>query len=437
VSRRLQAWTWPALAAVAAVALTFLASTRVVRRPNVVVILVDTLRADHLPFHGYARDTAPFLTRLAAKGVVFDRAWSTSGWTAPATASLLTSLYPQQHGLVRPPDPARSQANRIPQGAETIARAMRRAGYRTFGVSDNALVSPALGFDEGFDVFEASVGASAERVNKWIRDHRAEMNASAPYFLYVHYMEPHEPYLPHQPWYRVFSNDGAAPEARPRHFVAAYDSEIRALDDSLARLHRAMGWDEGTILVVTSDHGEEFGDHGAGGHAHSLYSELLHVPLVFHASDGRFTSRHVAEPVSLVDVLPTLRALLGLPPGARDEGQSLRGLLEGRDEGFDRPLFAHLQQFATGRVWNATLAGEWKRIELTPGTPLLFNLADDPREQHALPVDAPGLGAQEAEAWLARSAGSLAARLPPLPKPVTVTTSAETLEALRALGYTR
>jgi len=401
------------------------------RPPNVVLILVDTLRADHLPFHGYERPTAPFLSRLAAEGVVFDRAWSTSGWTAPATASLLTSLYPQQHGVVRPPDPAGRRVNRIPPGAQTMAEALHVAGYRTFAVSDNVLVSPRMGFDQGFDVFEASVGATVERVNKWIRDHRAEMAAAAPYFLYVHYMEPHEPYLPHEPWFRAFSADGLAASARPRHFVAAYDSEIRALDESLSRLYRTMGWDDGTVLIVTSDHGEEFGDHGGGGHGHSLFSELLHVPLVFHAPPGRFAPGRVDEPVSLIDVLPTLRALLDLPAGPRDEGVSLAGLLQGRHEGFDRPLFAHLEQLETRRIWTATLEGEWTRISLTPGAPLLFNLADDPYERRDLSRDA-----LPTAAWLGRSAERFAARLRPPPGPVPANPGARELEELRALGYT-
>jgi arylsulfatase A-like enzyme len=396
----------------------------------VVLILIDTLRADHLPLYGYERRTAPFLSRLAREGVVFDHAWSTSGWTAPATASLFTSLYPQQHGVVRPPDPAGRRVNRVPADVQTIAQAMHVAGYRTFAVSDNALVSPRLGFDQGFDVFEASVGATAERVNKWVRDHRAEMTSTQPYFLYVHYMEPHEPYLPQEPWFRAFSADGLAAAARPRHFVAAYDSEIRALDESLGRLYGTMGWDEETVVIVTSDHGEEFGDHGGGGHGHSLFSELLHVPLVFHGPPGRFVTGRVDEPVSLVDVLPTLRALLDQPPGPRDEGVSLAGLLRGRSEGFDRPLFAHLEQFQTGRVWTATLQGEWKRIALTPGRSLLFNLTDDPRERHDLSEASPPI-----TAWLRGSEERFTARLSAPPGPVPGDPSPQELEELRALGY--
>jgi arylsulfatase A-like enzyme len=414
---------------------TLAAHTRATRRPNVVVILVDTLRADHLPTYGYARDTAPFLQTLAREGVVFENAWSTSSWTAPATASLFTSLYPQEHGVVHGLDHAeegpggRRLVNRIPEGVETLAEMFKAAGYRTFGVSDNAHVSRETGFDQGFDEFESATGATAERLHKWVRDHRAKM-AAGPYFLYVHYVEPHEPYLPREPWYSEYARDG---RAHPTHakFVDAYDSEIRSLDDGLARLYRACGWADDTVVIVTSDHGEEFGDHGGGGHAHTLYDEVLRVPLVVHGLPGA-VARRIDEPVSLVDVQPTLRDLAGGAPDPRAEGVSLLGLLRGAGQGFDRPLFAHLVQFETGRIWEATLAGEWKRVRLQPGAPQLFNLADDPREAHDLAETLPSVSAA-----LDRRDRAFAARRPGAPAPVETLVSRETAESLRALGYAR
>ncbi|MET0555230.1 MAG: sulfatase [Vicinamibacteria bacterium] len=412
---------------------TLVAHTRAPRRPNVVVILVDTLRADHLPAYGYARDTAPFLQTLAAEGVVFENAWSTSSWTAPATASLFTSLHPQQHGVVHGLDrnttDGRRLVNRIPAAVETLAEMFKDAGYLTLGVSDNAHVSRETGFDQGFDEFESATGATAERLHKWVRDHRPRM-AKQPYFLYVHYVEPHEPYLPREPWYSQYARDG---RAHPTHakFVDAYDSEIRSLDDGLGRLYRACGWSEDTVVIVTSDHGEEFGDHGGGGHAHSLYSEVLRVPLVVHGVPGAVPHR-VDEPVSLIDVMPTLRELIGRPADARAEGLSLLGLLRGGGQGFDRPLFAHLVQFETGRIWEATIEGEWKRLRLRPGAPQLYNLADDPQEAHDLSETLPSVAAA-----LDRRGSALAARMPVLPAAVDTAVSPQTAESLRALGYAR
>jgi arylsulfatase A-like enzyme len=429
---------WISLAAAAAAAVGgMVAHTRAPRRPNVVVVLVDTLRADHLPTYGYPRATAPFLDSLARDGVVFENAWSTSSWTAPAAASLFTSLYPQEHGVVHgldrradgAPGGDRRLVNRIPDGEQTLAEMFKAAGYRTLGVSDNAHVSRETGFHQGFDEFESATGATAERLHKWVRDHRAQM-AAGPYFLYVHYVEPHEPYLPRDPWYSEFARDG---RAHPTHakYVDAYDSEIRSLDDGLARLYRACGWADDTVVIVTSDHGEEFGDHGGGGHAHSLYSEVLRVPLLVHGLPGA-VARRIDEPVSLVDVLPTLRELAGGAADPRAEGVSLLGLLRGGGQGFDRSLFAHLVQFETGRVWEATLAGEWKRIRLRPGAPQLYNLADDPHETRDLSETLPSVSA-----LLDRRGSAFAARLPALPAAVDTAVSAETAESLRALGYAR
>src|SRR5688572_22624489 len=126
------------------------------RRPNVVIVLLDAVRADHLPVYGYPRDTAPFLTTLAARGTVFDRAYSSSGWTSPATASLFTSLHPFQHGVIwniRRMRENRFRVSRMPDEPETIAESLRKAGYATFGVSDNPSASDLGGFDAGFDRF--------------------------------------------------------------------------------------------------------------------------------------------------------------------------------------------------------------------------------------------------------------------------------------------
>jgi arylsulfatase A-like enzyme len=426
---------WISLAAAAAAGVGgMVAHTRAPRRPNVVVVLIDTLRADHLPTYGYPRATAPFVDSLAHDGVVFESAWSTSSWTAPATASLFTSLYPQEHGVVHGLDregaDGRRLVNRIPEDVQTLAEMFKAAGYRTLGVSDNAHVSRETGFDQGFDVFESGTGATAERLHKWVRDHREEMASHQPYFLYVHYVEPHEPYLPREPWHSEFARDG---HAHPTHarFVNAYDSEIRSLDDGLARLYRACGWADDTVVIVTSDHGEEFGDHGGGGHAHSLYSEVLRVPLVVHGVPGAI-ARRVDEPVSLVDVLPTLRELAGGAFDPRAEGVSLLPILRGGTGGFDRPLFAHLVQFETGRVWEATVAGEWKRIRLSDGRRLLFNLADDPREATDLSESLPSVSAA-----LDRRDRAFAARRKDAPAPVETLVSRETAESLRALGYAR
>ncbi len=173
-------------------------------RPNVVIVLIDTLRADQLPCYGAVDGVAPFLSRLAASGVVFESAWSTSSWTAPATASIFSGVYPFQHGVLtgffrtleKSNDHARIRINTIPGSAETIPELLKRLGYRTFGIADNVNVREELGFHAGFDAFASFNYRTAERVNEQLADWADEIRRSDPYFVYLHYMDMHTPYRP-------------------------------------------------------------------------------------------------------------------------------------------------------------------------------------------------------------------------------------------------
>jgi arylsulfatase A-like enzyme len=374
-----------AVAAVASAAIVLVVRHRAApaRRPNIVVILIDTLRRDHLPFHGYTRDTAPFLTGLAAQGVVFDQAYSTSGWTSPATASLFTSLYPFQHGVIVGIQRQREEEyrfHRLPRTVTTLAESLKHAGYATYAISDNINVSPITGFDPGFDGFESASDATAVAVNKRAKKWRAEITSRAPYFLYLHYLDPHEPYLPHAPWFETFMHDDR-PSLSRRDFEAAYDSEIRFVDQKIAGLFEDYGWDEDTFLVVTADHGEEFGDHGHAGHAHTLYSELVNVPLLMYRG-GAGHPRRVDAAVSLIDVLPTLREVAGLPPDPRNEGVSLLPLFRGQGWPYaDRPLFSEIVTLGSDEVITAAIRRRWKTIDYQAGTQALYDLEHDAREQ--------------------------------------------------------
>ena len=353
-------------------------------RPNLVVLLVDTLRADHLPAYGYARDTAPFLTRLAAQGVVFEDAQSASAWTAPATASLFTSLYPFQH-KVDTGFMVTSQMreigqeirlNRLPADVTTMPEALQAAGYATFGIAANVNIGTVMGFSRGFSRFrhfaeDAPATELGEKARQWARG----MRAAQPYFLYMHFLDPHAPYRENAPWYVAPADPAQAREA-------AYDSEIRLVDSVIEGLFTELGWARDTVVVVVADHGEEFGDHGGRGHGQTLFHEMLHVPLIVHAP-GRFAPRRVAEPASLLDVLPTLRELAGAPAEPRDEGRSLVPLLEGGPQDPERrSLLAHLlRRDQQDRLLHSVRRGRWKYIEGTRDPALMFDLAKDPRER--------------------------------------------------------
>jgi arylsulfatase A-like enzyme len=358
-------------------------------RPDIVLVVVDTLRRDHLPFHGYAKDTAPFLSRLARESVVFERAHATSSWTAPATASLLTSLYQQQHGVTSGIMATRRaqrrgervRLNRLPEAVETLPEVLARAGYSTFALTLNPNISSKLGFAQGFGRFRNLPREdAADELNKRLFNWRARLLGSRPYFLYLHYLDPHGPYRENAPWF----DRGATDEAR---IVSAYDSEVSFFDHHFQQAFERLGWERETLLVVTSDHGEGFEpERGFGGHGHTLYGELLDVPLVMLFPDRRAAGRRVGERVSHLDLLPTLAEYAGVKAEAA-EGRSLLGLVDGAPAppgSEPRTLFAHLRRIDVGArplELHATLHGDWKLIEGPGRAPLLFDLARDPGER--------------------------------------------------------
>jgi len=372
------------------------AETSAPQTANIVVIVVDTLRADHLPFHGYHKDTAPFLTGLAGEATVFDNAYSTSSWTAPATASLFTSLDPIQHGVVTGRNIGRKlrianptvTLGKIPDEIETLPEVLKAAGYATYGVSDNFNISQELGFAQGFDRFDTDWYRGADRINDVLKSWRPGIEENGKYFLYIHYIDPHIPYNGHEPWYEQAGD-------RRRDTLARYDSEISFVDARIREMYDLFGWNEETFLIVTSDHGEEFWDHGGTLHDKTLYDEVLHVPLVMRTPGGERAAARVSEHVSLVDLLPTIRDFARLEPGEHDLGVSLMGSVRGgggRDE-HSRNLYAHLlkrQAYGPPTLdMRALIHPEWKLITRAGHPSMLFDYAKDREERTDLATTLP------------------------------------------------
>lgn len=360
------------------------------RPSNVVVVVIDTVRSDHLPTYGYARQTAPFLDRLAREGAVFDGLSPTS-WTKPATASLLTGLHPLRHQAI-------GRLDGLPEQAMTLAEMLRAEGYRTLAASANGWISAPFGFDQGFDelILQDSIG-HAEDLNRALLPRLDDLEP--PFFLYVHYIDPHAPYEPRAGW------DGGPPPAggpidiesldpftvrrRPAELLARvrdlYDGEIRGADRGLEQLvgeleRRKLF--ENTILVVTSDHGEEIGDHGRMSHGLSLYEEVVRVPLILHAPHRVPAGRHGLA--SLLDVVPTLMELLDLGDGDADlDGTSLAGLLRGEEpsSGPRRRLF-HLDHM-DGMGLALSDGREKILLGRRPYAKALFDLTADPGERQS------------------------------------------------------
>jgi arylsulfatase A-like enzyme len=359
-------------------------------RPHVVVVVIDTLRVDHLPFYGYAKDTAPFLAKLAARGVVFEKAYAASSWTAPATASIFTGLYPFQHGVVmgllaqmrlikKHPE---IEINRIPEELTTLPEVFRREGYRTFGVSDNANISEAQGFAQGFDRLLVAVHQGAGFTNEKVLGLENEIRAGGPYFLYIHYNDPHMPY-------KIDLAEGEATGDRTTDLKAMYDKEVALVDRKLEDLYTRFGWSENTLLIVTADHGEEMNEKGFYGHGKSLFNTVIHVPLQFFWPEHKlFSAKRPAANVSTIDILPTLSSLLGFHPVEGLAGQDLTPILKGKtDAAAKRYIYSHLHLKAgtpQASLQKASLNGDLKYIFEAPDSHFFFNLERDPGEDNNL-----------------------------------------------------
>ena len=292
------------------------------QKPDVVLISIDTLRADHLSCYGYERKTSPFIDSLAKQGTVFVDARSPSPWTLPTHTTMMTGLHPHRHGVVD------DSVQRDPQ-TKMLAQVMKESGYETGGVVSSLYVSSIFGFDQGFDYFEdfslhtekanlsGRVQASAvvDRAIKWWK----KREPNKPVFLFLHFYDAHYAYEPPKPYNSIFDRPSQKGDLRYRnyfyfkknppsevdfqHLIAQYDESIRYIDDQLLRLHRTLK-DRNVRWVITSDHGEEFGERGSWGHAHTLYHEQLHVPLIISGSD--IPTQKITSRVGTQDIMPTI-----------------------------------------------------------------------------------------------------------------------------------
>jgi len=353
---------------------------------NIVLIVIDTLRSDHLPFYGYIKNTAPFLMEMSKKSIVFKNAFSASSWTSPATASIFTSMYPFQHGVhmgllaiknAQKIDP-NIIINKIPEEITTITEVLKENGYNTFGVADNLNIDSRQGFTQGFDKFETFQYEEAPNVNKTIKKWKKEILEKGKYFLYIHYMDPHAPYHPREPWYIPFKE-------KRKHRISAYDSEINFVDQHIKELYDLFKWEKNTLIIITSDHGEGLWDHGYMAHGKTLYREEIQVPLLIYLPGGT-KPLNIKQNVSTIDILPTVRDIIGLSKSKFDEGISLVPLIEKYPEKLkERTLFSHLKKKINKTVeWRSTIYKNWHFIKKVDAFEKLFMLLFDKKEENNL-----------------------------------------------------
>ncbi|MDQ1352234.1 MAG: Sulfatase-like hydrolase/transferase [Acidobacteriota bacterium] len=358
--------------------------------PNVVLIVIDTLRADHLPIYGYEKNTAPFLSELASRGVVFENTFSPSSWTGPATASIFTSLYPFQHGVTTGFFAGKFfnvEINRIPGSIETLPELLKKDGYKTYGVANNPNICDEEGFTQGFDKFMLFKDAHENKMTLQLESWSSEIKAQKKYFLYIHYNDCHVPYRPRKPWYEK-------KEEKREDIIARYDSEISYVDEKIKKMYERFGWDKNTLLIIVADHGEEFWEHNRTGHGKNLYGEVIRVPMLFYFPGEDNAKKRIKINASNMDILPTVRNYLGIKNTQVEEGIDLLPLVYGEGnntQAGDRYIFSHLlkhnrEQDGPLGYHKATIYQDWKYIFVDKFQKEyrreLFNMKEDPREKN-------------------------------------------------------
>ncbi len=459
---------------------------------NVILILTDTLRADYLSCYGFEWNTSPALSRLASGGALFERHISQSTWTLPATASLLTGLYPSSHG-------ANAEGSALPDEPVTLAESMKRAGYRTAAFTENRYVTPRFGFGQGFETFRPfwdpwlykstllfrvsrrvphfdltdkeiypddlhdpaqlrwDAATTVDRALSWL-----DKTGDAPFFLYVHFMNPHGPYGPREylledparPAERLLDHPrdkGGPYPLRPRaealadatreSLIKLYAADIRYVDNAVGRLLAEVdrrGLRDETLVIFTADHGEEFYEHGSWNHGASTFQSIVHVPLIV-SCPGLIDEGIRVHPVTrTIDVMPTILELTGRDVPERVQGRSLRGHLglgaapaplaaytEGAHHTSEEPI-----------ALESVTTEEWKLMRVAVADDeavLLYDLANDPGEITDLAAARPAMRdslLRELGRW------NQVARMY-RPDTESIELDPATVEELRALGYVK
>ena len=394
--------------------------------PNLLLITIDTLRADRVGAYGAPTGATPALDALAARGVRFDQAQTAVPLTGPSHATILTGQYPPTHGVRG--NVVFTLGDRHP----TLATLLKRRGYRTAAFVGAYPVAAAFGFGQGFDSFdeefhESSPGEQgaerranevADAASRWLTSTAVE---SGRFFTWLHFYDPHAPYDPPSPY-------------RERFAGRAYDGEVAFTDAQIARVLESLktsNHERDTVVMVLADHGEGLGEHGEATHAVLTYQSTMRVPFIV-AGPGVPAARTIRERVATIDVVPTALGLLGLDADRALLGRDLRPLMNGGDVASDpfyqESLFGRLNcHWAALRGW---VKDDWKLI--TGASPELYNLGDDPGELRNLAASQPDRVRRMSEE-LQRGLQRLA---PGGDRAQPRAASAEQEERLRSLGYT-
>jgi arylsulfatase A-like enzyme len=380
---------------------------------NVVLISIDTLRPDHLGCYGYDRQTSPTIDRLAREGVRFENAFSSTTWTLPAHLAMLTSLPDIVHNV-------QTEASTLDQSRITLAEIMKAHNYHTTGIFTGPFMMPVFGLNHGFDDYldktlydksldgaeifnEAEKGETTSGAMDEVET-LLDQSKNEPFFLFLHLFDVHADFDPPAPYDTMFDpnyegevtgidvmNNPAINKDMPpkdfNHLLSLYDGEIRFVDEAgIARLVDMLterGLIDKTLIILTSDHGEEFFEHGVIGHRQNLYDTTLRIPLIFWGPKLLPAGKVVKEQVRIIDIMPTILDLLGLPQSPEGLGKSVQPLFNGQKEDKDRTVFASLKDW---KVYMESLRTEKYKIirDYIRNEPFYIDLLNDSEELYPI-----------------------------------------------------
>lgn len=365
---------------------------------NVILISIDTLRADHLGCYNYPKNTTPNIDAFSEDCVLFTKCVAQSSSTLSSHAAMLTSLIPSHHGA------SYARSTPLSRRIVTIAEILRKIGYKTISFNDGGQIAPSFGLDQGFDVYKSNRERYRKYFFKTIVNQSVgwlEKKPGKKFFLFLHTYETHGPYTPKKKHLRLFETEykGELPdrtskeviravnngmirltEADMSHIVNTYDAEIRSVDESFKHFLdylKANKLYDNSLIIFTSDHGEEFNEHGVvATHSHTLYNELLLVPLIIKLPESKYSSRRIHKTVRSVDILPTVLDILNIDNVYNLDGLSLLPVIKGKNK--KNELFAlserDMKDSLRPECWSI-IRGRWKFYDGS-----LYDLELDPFE---------------------------------------------------------
>lgn len=435
-------------------------------RPNILLITLDTTRADHLSCYGYGRNTTPNVDQVAQESHIFRHAVSTSSWTLPAHASLFTGTYPSRHGARFAPKESTANSplhvNCLDDKLPTLAEVLLENGYVTAGIGGGPWFHQKFGLGRGFSFYRDPaiengaqwMSRTAEEVNEialaWL-----QKNHHRPFFLFINYFDPHTPYSAPHPFSTWFGQPPGVTDAFEvtdklmrdgeklsdmefQSLLLAYDNEIAYADFYLGKLldeMKKVGVYYNTIIIITSDHGEYFGEHDLLTHSVMVYEEVVRIPLIIRFPHGIDEKAPVDEYVQLTDIMPTILSELDIPIPAEVQGQVIgKRIRPVVAESFQH--FDYTERYGSrfDNDWRAFYRDNYKYIWSLNDEPQLFDLSIDPQETDNLALALPEKLDEfrnEMATWLTSFSPYPFARYrefePNLKK--------EELESLKALGY--